>query len=85
MVERLNRMTNSPEKPYLQNAEGILVPQVGNWHVSQAYGGYCVCRIVTDSGGCSEPIWSGHVAAKEACTRLDAFLKGIAFAASVKA
>ena len=79
LVDRLNRITESPAKPYAQDEQGILVPQLGNWHVTQQLGGYCVARIVTSTGGCSEPIWSGHVAAKEACTRLDAFLKGLTF------
>jgi hypothetical protein len=80
LVDRLNELTGSPMQTYAPpNGQGTHVPQVGNWHISQAYGGYCVARIVTESGGCSQPIWEGHVPARLACLQTIAFLKGLEF------
>ena len=46
---KLNRQTASPLKPYEDGQA-----QIGNYHLSQAYGGYNVNRIMNNGGGCTE-------------------------------
>jgi hypothetical protein len=38
---RLNAITNSPTEPYTLNDDGKWTANIGNFHLSGAYGGYC--------------------------------------------
>ena len=61
IVNRLNRMTNSPMKPYKKDASGHFKAQIGNYHLSHGYGGVCLHRMVNGSGGVTTPVLLGHV------------------------
>lgn len=78
-IDRLNKLTGSPMAPYIQNANGKWEAQIGNFHLSHAYGGVCVHRMVNESGGCSTPIVYGHVTKRECFDALCAFMAGIEF------
>jgi hypothetical protein len=71
-VNRLNRITNSPAEPYTDNKANI-----GNFHLSHAYGGVCLHRMYNDGGGCTAPLIGGHVSKRELAGLLDAFIAGI--------
>jgi len=73
---RLNRVTDSPLEPYVQDSTGRYTAQVGNYHISRAYGGFCLHRMVNDGGGVSSPLSSGHIPARELYERMHAYLKG---------
>jgi hypothetical protein len=77
VIARINRETNSPADPYVRNADGKLVAQPGCYHLSRAYGGYSLHRMVNESGGCSDVFYCGHVPARELFNRMHAFLAGI--------
>jgi len=77
MVARLNHLTGMPEAPYVKNAEGRLVAQIGNYHISRAYGGVCLHQICNESGGVHSPIMVGHVPKRELYNQLYAFIRGI--------
>jgi len=63
---KLNRQTASPQKPYIAGQA-----QIGNYHLSQAYGGYNVNRIVNNGGGCTEPAGHGHTTKRECLKRIE--------------
>lgn len=75
-VERLNRMTGNPTEPYTRKDDGSFVCNIGNYHLSQAYGGYQVQQMLTDGGGVTTPITCGHVPARECYETLHAFIRG---------
>lgn len=77
LCDWINEETGNPLKPYQRGEDGKLTAQVGNYHLSLAYGGVCVHRMGNASGGCSAPIWSGHIPKREAEGKLRAFLSGI--------
>ena len=79
MVEHLNKITDSPSAAHTRQANGKLVANIGNWHVSQAYGGVCVERMTNESGGVSCPIWMGYIPKREAYDRLSSFIRGLEF------
>jgi hypothetical protein len=79
-IEQLNKLTNSPLTPYTRTAEGRSVANVGNYHLSHAYGGVCVHRMHNESGGVSTPIISYHTTKRECFDALCAFISGIEFA-----
>jgi superoxide dismutase len=77
MIARLNRLTNSPAKPYERNEAGRLVAQIGNYHLSQAYGGVCLHRMHNEGGGVTTPLSGGHVPKRELYEQIYAFIRGI--------
>ena len=71
-VDYLNKITGSPMQPYIDGKA-----QIGNYHLSHAYGGVCLHRIFNDGGGCTSPIIGGHVSKRELADLLSAFINGI--------
>jgi hypothetical protein len=72
IVDRLNSITNSPVVPYVNG-----VAQVGNYHISHAYGGVCLHRMYNDAGGVSSPLSTGHIPKRELAGLLHSFIAGI--------
>jgi len=72
IVDRLNRITNSPMEPYVDGKA-----QIGNYHLSHAYGGVCLHRMSNEGGGVSSPLSTGHISKRELMGLLYAFISGI--------
>jgi hypothetical protein len=68
----INRVTGSPEKPYVDG-----VAQIGNYHIGSAYGGVSLQRMSNSSGGVTEPLYCGYQTKRDLWNRIHAFLKGI--------
>lgn len=77
VIDRINRITDSPETPYTKTPEGKFIPNLGNYHLSMAYGGYNLHRIDNDSGGVTCPLGTGHVTKKELYKLMHAFINGL--------
>ncbi len=77
VIDRINRETDSPMQPYAPDADGRLRAQIGCYHLSRAYGGFALHRMVTEGGGVSSPLSTGHIPARELLGRIHAFLAGI--------
>jgi len=76
LCELINTATGSPLTPYTRTESG-LTANLGNFHLSGAYGGVCVHRMHNQSGGVTEPIWSGHISKAKAETKMRAYLAGL--------
>jgi hypothetical protein len=72
VVDRLNRITGSPMEPYLDGKA-----QIGNYHLSHAYGGVCLHRMFNDGGGVSSPLSIGHVPKRELLNLMHAYICGL--------
>lgn len=72
IVDRLNRITGSPSAPYVDGKA-----QIGNYHISHAYGGVCLHRMYNDGGGVSSPLSTGYITKRELANLLYAFIAGI--------
>lgn len=72
IVDRINRITGSPMSPYINGKA-----QVGNYHLSHAYGGVSLHRMHNEGGGVSEPLCCGHIAKRELAQLMYAFIAGI--------
>lgn len=79
-IDTINSILGLPATPYTLQGDGTRSANIGTFHLSQAYGGYCVAVLVNDAGGCSSPIWHGHIPAREAYERICAFIAGLTFA-----
>ena len=75
-VEHLNREMNLPLVPYIREGDK-LVAQIGNYHLSGAYGGYALNKMVTDGGGISSVFRCGHVTKRDLSARISAMIAGI--------
>ena len=75
-VDRLNRETNRPSTPYVREGEK-LIAQIGNYHLSGAYGGYSLHRMETDGGGMSDVFGCGHISKRDLSARISAMMCGI--------
>jgi hypothetical protein len=76
-VRRLNIITGSPETPYTKQSDGRFKANIGNYHLSYAYGGVCLHRISNESGGVTTPVGIGHVSKRELYGLLNAFINSI--------
>jgi len=75
-IDYLNRITGSPESPYAPGEDGKMKAQIGNYHLSHAYGGVCVHRMSNEHGGINTPIISYHAPKRECFDALGAYIDG---------
>jgi hypothetical protein len=75
----LNLMTNSPDEPYRvsRTVDGKVIANKGNYHISGAYGGYCLHRMANESGGVSDVFNCGHIPARELAGLMSAYMSGL--------
>jgi hypothetical protein len=83
-VATINSMTKSPSEPY-RTVDGKYVANKGNYHISNAYGGYCLHRMATESGGVSDVFSCGHVPARELAGLMSAYTAGLYDATKITA
>lgn len=76
-AEMLNRMTGAPQEPYTKGSDGQFYANIGNYHISQAYGGFALHRMCNESGGVSDIFSSGHVPARELHNLIWAYARGL--------
>ena len=83
-ADTINSMTKSPTEPS-RMVDGKWVANVGNYHISGAYGGYCLHRMSNESGGVSDVISCGHIPAKQLAALMSAYTAGLYDAAKINA
>ena len=76
VVDRINRVTGSPSSPWRREG-GRNRANIGNYHLSRAYGGVCLHRMANESGGVTTPLGLGHVPNRELYYQLHAFVRGL--------
>ena len=79
LAQYLNELTNSPLTYRNESIADSFKANIGHWHISQAYGGACMHRTVSDGGGVTCPIVHGHVSKRELFDLTHAFIKGLTF------
>lgn len=76
VVDRINRTMGTPEAPYVKQDDRY-VAQIGNYHLSGAYGGKALHQMQTDGGGVRDVFGCGHVSKRDLYDRMHAFLQGV--------
>lgn len=76
LAEYINELTGSPLTPYTKDEAGFRA-NIGNHHISRAYGGVCLHRMVNEGGGVNCPIIHGHVPKRELFNAMHAYIKGL--------
>jgi hypothetical protein len=72
VVDRINRITGSPMTPYTDGKINI-----GNYHLSGAYGGVCLHRMHNQGGGVSSPLSTGHIPKRELLNLMHSYIMGL--------
>ena len=75
-VDRLNREMNLPLVPYIREGEKFTA-QIGNFHLSGAYGGYSLHKMATPTGGVSDVFGCGHIPKRDLSARISAMIAGL--------
>ena len=73
-VDYLNQITNNPATPYGEVGQGA---NIGNYHISHAYGGVCLHQMSNKGGGVRCPLSQGHIPKRDLYNELAAYIKGI--------
>jgi hypothetical protein len=71
-VKELNELTGNPLEAY-----GEAGANVGNYNLSQAYGGVCLHQMSNNGGGVTDVFRTGHIPKRELFSMLCAFINGI--------
>lgn len=77
LVDRINELTGSPKTAWTRQPDGSLRANIGNYHISGAYGGVCLHRMMNDGGGVTTPLSYGHIPKRELYDQLRAFIAGL--------
>lgn len=72
----INSMRGAPAEPY-RMVNGKPVANVGNYHISSAYGGYSLHKMCNESGGAAHVLTIGHVSARELAGLMSAYIAGM--------
>ena len=72
----ISSMMGAPAEPY-RTVNGKAVANVGNYHISGAYGGYCLHRMCNESGGVSDVFNCGHIPARQLAALMSAYTAGL--------
>ena len=73
LCERINSAQQTPPITY-KRIDGNLADQVGNYHISGAYGGVCLHQIATEGGGARDVFSCGHITKRDLYNRMRAYL-----------
>ena len=73
----INQATNSPMETLTRDESGKLTANVGNYHISGAYGGVSLQRNVNLRGACTDVFNCGHVPKRDLYNRMRAYLAGL--------
>ena len=77
-IDYLNKVTDSPETSYTKTELGMSA-NIGNFHLSGAYGGVCLHRMSNEAGGVSSVFNCGHIPKRELFERINAYIDGVQF------
>jgi len=75
-IKELNHILKRPCDPWTRS-DGENVANVGNFHLSQAYGGYELQEMSNDRGAVYYTFRSGHIPARDLYNRINALIEGI--------
>jgi len=80
-VLRLNQALGRPESPYSKASDGTYKANLGNFHLSGAYGGYQLQEMASDGGGVRSHT-PGYAPKREVYNAIRAMLAGVSLAKS---
>lgn len=77
LVERINEVTKNPATSWTKYKNGKIKANIGNYHISGAYGGVALHQMMNEGGGVDDIFNSGFMTKRDLYNRLRAFLEGL--------
>lgn len=77
LIDRINIVTKNPTTSWTKFKNGNIKPNIGNYHLDEAYGGVALHQMVNEQGGVDDIFNSGYMTKRDLYNRLSAFLKGL--------
>jgi hypothetical protein len=77
-VDTLNKILNRPMSSYTKDIDGKYRTNIGNYHISYAYGGASLYEMHNDKGGIIDVFRCGHIPKRELAQMIQAFTDGAA-------
>ena len=77
LCNRINEITGDKLEPWTKNKDGVLRANIGNYHISGAYGGVMLHKMVTEGGGVTAISTTGYGTKRELYTWMTAFIHGM--------
>ena len=77
LCDRLNHKTGNPLKPWQTDDTGKMTANIGNYHISGAYGGVCLHQMANTHGGVNTLLSGGYSTKRELWNEMNAYLSGI--------
>jgi hypothetical protein len=82
LVDRLNRTAGTPSEPWSYDEDGKIRSNIGNFHLSSAYGGHSLHQTLTEYGAIRDVFSIGHVSARALYDQIRTFLSGMEYASN---
>ena len=79
IITQINHATGNDIDTYEKGDNGGLKAIVGNYHLSQAYGGCALYQITSEGGAIADIFGCGHVSKRALYERLQSFLLGVQY------
>lgn len=76
LIDHLNKITGNNLKPW-ERVDGRNKANIGNYHLSGAYGGVSLHKMVNESGGIRDVFSCGHVPKRDLYNRINSYIAGI--------
>lgn len=77
LVKEINEITGQKVESYSIGEDGQYHANIGNYHLSYAYGGVNLHQMVTDGGGVTNPLGGGYHTKRELYYKLCSFIIGL--------
>lgn len=74
LASHINMLLGMPGQPYKDGKA-----QIGNYHISQAYGGVCLHRMHSEGGGITTPLCSYHEPKRDLYYKMQAYIAGLEY------
>jgi hypothetical protein len=77
-INLINSLTGNAQDPWVTREDGKgCDANVGNYHLSGAYGGVCLCQHMNEGGGETDVFSCGHVTKRQLFDLMGAYIRGI--------
>ena len=76
-IAYLNELVGANPEPYTKQPDGSLRANIGTYSLDGAYGGWCLSRMVNETGGSSTPLNTGYVSKRELYDAIRVFVLGV--------
>ncbi len=77
LVSEINEKLNRSKESYARDENGRRKANIGNFHLSFAYGGVCLYEMTNEGGGVTTPLVYGHVPKRELYSAMRSFISGL--------